>query len=85
MSTYTDDLPLSTIEREAWQRGDSLLAAVAAQAADNEDAQTEVERLQDVVGGIRDRITEANWRTGKKAELRELVEAIIGELAEGGS
>ena len=80
---YTEDLPLSDIEREAWQRGDYMLAEVAATALAATDATAEADRLQGIVDGIQERMTEANWRTGKKAELRELLEAIYNELVEG--
>ncbi len=83
MSRY-HETDYATAEREAWQRGDMAQAAAFAMALDAEEAQAETEQLRDIVEGIRERITEANWRTGKKAELRELVEAIIAELAEGG-
>lgn len=83
MSRYDVGMDFATAEREAWQRGDMAQAAAFALALDAEEAQAETEQLRDIVDGIRERITEANWRTGKKAELRELVEAIIAELAEG--
>ncbi len=83
MSRY-DEVDFETAERNAWQRGDVAQAAAFAAAADAQMAQSEAEQLRDIVDGIHKRITEANWRTGKKAELRELVEAIIAELAEGG-
>lgn len=81
---YTDtDTDYATLERNAYQRGDMALATACAAAMDAESAADEAGRLRDVVEGIRERITEANWRTGKKAELRKLIEAVINELAEG--
>ena len=74
---------LATEERNAWQAGDYQRAQALALAIDAAEDAPRVEELQDVLDAIRERITEANWRTGKKAELRELVEAIINELAEG--
>jgi len=77
------DLDLATEERNAWQRGDKRLADALALAMDADEQSALVDKLQNVVDGIRERITESNYRTGKKAELRELVEAIVNELAEG--
>ena len=81
---YGTEKDYATLERNAWQRGDYQQAEVFAELLDVEQTQSEVDRLQDIVEGIRERITEANWRTGKKAKLRELVESIINELAEVG-
>ena len=78
-----EETDFSTIERHAWAAGDQQTAQLAAAALGYEEAQQRADELENIVGGIRERITEANWRTGKKAELRELIEAIIGELAEG--
>ena len=78
-----DDMDLATEWRNAYAAADDKLAAAFALALDLTDAQAEADRLKGVVDGIRALITEANWRTGKKAELRELVEAIVNELAEG--
>ena len=72
-----------TLERNAWQRGDYEAADLLALALDAGETQAEADRLQSIVAGIHERITEANWRTGKKAELRDLVESIVNELAEG--
>ena len=77
------ELDLATEERNAWQAGDYQRAQALAQAIDASEAFDRAEALKGVVEAVRERITEANWRTGKKAELRELVEAIINELAEG--
>ena len=78
---YTD-ADLATQERNAWQAGNYDLSEALALAMRADEAETELYNLQSVVAGIRERITEANWRTGKKAKLRELVESIINELAE---
>ena len=80
---YTDR-NLAEQERAAWQAGNYELAEALAGAMQADEAETERYNLESALQGIRERITEANWRTGKKAELRELVEAIIGELAECG-
>ena len=80
---YGTKLDYATEERNAWQRGDNQQAEVFAALMEQQETLTENDRLQGVVDGIQERITEANWRTGKKAELRELVESIINELAEG--
>ena len=72
-----------TLERNAWQRGDYEQAQAFALLMEQEETLTENDRLQGIVAGIHERITEANWRTGKKAELRDLVESIVNELAEG--
>lgn len=77
-----DEIDLSTIEREAYVTGDARLAAIAALALDAEAEQDRADGLDSVIYGIRERITESNWRTGKKAELRELIENIIAELNE---
>jgi len=77
------ELDLATEERNAWQAGDYQRAQALALAIDAAEDAPRVEELQDVLDAIRERITEANWRTGKKAELRDLVEAIVNELAEG--
>lgn len=79
---YTDKA-LNEQERAAWLSGNYELAEALALAMEADQAETELYNLRSVVDGIRARITEANWRTGKKAELRELVEAIVNELAEG--
>ena len=79
---YTDR-NIAEQERDAWQAGNYELAEALAMAMEADEAETELYNLQSVVDGIRERITEANWRTGKKAELRELVKSIINELAEG--
>lgn len=79
--TY-DQSDLATLERTAFQRGDTVLAEVAGQALDLEGATDRADALQDVVEGIRARISEANYRTGKKQELRDLIDAILGELEE---
>ena len=77
------ELPLAEMERAAWQRGDHATAELILLAIEHEESVNEAERLQSLIDGIQARITEANWRTGKKAELRELVESIVNELAEG--
>ena len=77
------DTDLATEERNAWQAGDYQRAEALALAMDAGEADELASQLQGVVDGIRERITEANWRTGKKTELRELIEAIVNELAEG--
>lgn len=77
---YTDR-DLVTEERNAWQRGDYAAAELLALAMDTERDALHAEELQSKLDNIRERITRASWRTGKKAELRELVEQIIAELA----
>jgi len=78
-----EDTNLAEQERDAWQRGDYEAADLLALALDAGETQADADRLQSIVDGIQERITEANWRTGKKAELRDLVESIVNELAEG--
>ena len=80
---YDIDPDYATLERNAWQRGDHEQAQAFELLMEQEETLTENERLQGIVDGIQERITEANWRTGKKAELCELVESIVNELAEG--
>ena len=75
-----DELDLDLIERRAYVAGNLELAKISALASEAEDLQTEVGDLRDALDYIRTRITEANWRTGKKAELRELIETILSEL-----
>ncbi len=77
---YTDR-DLVTEERNAWQRGDYAAAELLALAIDTEQDALRADDLQSKLDNIHERITCANWRTGKKAELRELVEQIIAELA----
>ena len=48
------------------------------------DMQAENTRLQEIVETIDALIVESVWRTGKKTELIELIEAIRGELREDG-
>ena len=78
------DSNLSEQERDAWQAGNYALAEALALAMEADEAETSRYNLESALEGIRGLITEANWRTGKKAELRELVESIVGELAEVG-
>ena len=80
---YDTERDYATLERNAWQRGDYEQAAAFAALLEQEETLTENEHLQGIVDGIQERITEANWRTGKKAELRELIESIVNELTEG--
>jgi alkyl sulfatase BDS1-like metallo-beta-lactamase superfamily hydrolase len=68
-------------ERNAWQRGDYPLAEALQLAIDADEDQERASELQCIVDDIRDEITAANWRTGKKTELRELVEKIVAKLA----
>jgi hypothetical protein len=68
-------------ERNAWQAGNYPLAEALQLAIDAGNAEERASELQCVVDDIRDEITEANWRTGKKAELRDLVEKIVAKLA----
>jgi hypothetical protein len=76
------ELELTTEERRAWQAGDYLRAEALALAIDAGEDHERASELQCIVDDIRDEITAANWRTGKKAELRKLVESIINKLAE---
>ena len=75
-------MTLDEQERAAYMDGDLERADLFGQLMDAEDFEPENEKLSDVVEGIRGRITEANWKTGKKAELRDLIEDILKELEE---
>jgi hypothetical protein len=68
-------------ERNAWQAGNYPLAKALQLAIDAGNAEERASELQCIVYDIRDEITTANWRTGKNAELRELVEKIVARLA----
>jgi hypothetical protein len=68
-------------ERDAWQRGDYPLAEALQLAIDRGEDQERASELQCIVDDIREEITAANWHTGKKAELRELVEKVVARLA----
>ena len=83
MSRHPLDTDLSAAERKAYQHGDIERAELLGALMDSQEEESRADSLQSIVDGIRERITESNWRTGKKAELRELVEAIVNELAEG--
>ena len=71
---------LATEERNAWQRGDYVLAEAYALAMDAEDAEDLASERLAVIEKVDALIVETNWRTGKKAELRELVAAIYKVL-----
>ena len=73
---------LLTEERNACQRGDHTLAEALGVAIDFDAADTRVRDLECVLDDLRAAITEANWRTDMKAELRELVQCISVKLAE---
>lgn len=75
-------MTLDELERAAYMSGDAERADLLGRVMDAEDFEPDRDRLADVVEGIRERITEANWRTGKKAELQELIAAIVEELKE---
>ena len=75
-------MTLDEQERAAYIAGDLGRADLLGQLMDAGDLEPEWVKLSDVVEGIRGRITEANWKTGKKAELRELIGGIISELEE---
>lgn len=75
-------MTLSELERAAYQAGDTDRADLLGRLMDAEEIEPERESLSDVVEGIRARITESNWRTGKKAELHELIKGILFELEE---
>lgn len=75
-------MTLDELERAAYIAGDLERADLFGRLMNAEEFEPEVENLSDVVEGIRGRITEANWKTGKKTELRELVEDILSELEE---
>jgi hypothetical protein len=79
------ELDLLTEERNAWQRGDYPRAEALALAIAAEEDITRADNLQGITDAIRERITAANWRTGKKAELRELIEGILNDLDGGAS
>ena len=68
-------------ERNAWQAGNYPLAEALQLAIDAGEDQELASELQCIVDDIRDEITAASWRTGKKAELRDLVEKIVAKLA----
>jgi hypothetical protein len=68
-------------ERDAWRAGNYPLAEALQLAIDAGEDTERASELQCVVDDIRDEITAANWRTGKKAELRDLVEKIVAKLA----
>ena len=74
------ELDFNLIERRAYCEGDYERAELAALASESEDAQSKLADLEYKFETIRDLIVEANWKTGKKAELRELVESIADEL-----
>ncbi len=80
--TY-DQSDLATLERHAFANGDTLIAELAGLALGHEEETERSEQLQSIIDGIEQCICEANWRTGKKAELRELIEAIRNEIIEG--
>ena len=75
-------MTLDEQERAAYMAGDLERADLLGQLMDAEDFELDRDNLSSVVEGIRGRITEANWRTGKKAELQELIGDIISELEE---
>ena len=77
---YTDSPAYCELEREAYTRGDTLTAELAAAAMDGEAAQAKADELDYKLERIEALITGANWRTGKKAELRDLIEAIAQEV-----
>lgn len=63
-------------ERAAWQAGDYERAELLGLASELDAALDKV----NVLDAIYDRIVEANWRTGKKAELRDLIEQILAYI-----
>lgn len=67
---YGTEPDYAALERAAWQRGDAFQAEVYQRAL---EAQYKLEQIDAL-------ITAANWRTGKKAELRELGDAIYNVL-----
>ena len=75
-------MTLEELERAAYISGDTERADLLGQLMDAEGMEPKNIALQDVVDGIRGRIAEADWKTGKKAELRELIKDILKELEE---
>ena len=77
---YGTELDYAQLERDAWQRGDHSQADAYARALEASELETEKDEAVYKVERIQELITQANWRTGKKAELRELVEQIRDEV-----
>ena len=71
---------LLTEERNAWQRGDYELADALALAFDAEKSESRAQDLHCVLDDIHTAITESNWRTGTKGDLRKLVRRISDTL-----
>jgi len=83
-------LTLEEMEREAYQRGDQRAVEILQIASDGCIGEETVEELEDRVfvaedktERISDLITGASWRTGRKAELINLIEGIISITNEG--
>lgn len=74
------DMTLRDQEREAFMQGDHAKAELLAIAMEQEAMEETLWSAQASLDGIQAAITEANWRTGKKTELRELIEEIISIL-----
>jgi hypothetical protein len=64
------------LERQAWISGDTEKAGMLARISDGMELEDQRDNLQEKIDNILTLITEANWRTGKKAELVELIQAI---------
>jgi hypothetical protein len=64
------------LERQAWIMGDTEKAGMLACISDGLEQEEQRDNLQAKIDNILELITEANWRTGKKAELIELIKAI---------
>ena len=75
-------MTLEELERAAYISGDTERADLLGQLMDAEEYEPNANALQDVVDSIRARIAEADWKMGKKAELRELIKDILKELEE---
>jgi hypothetical protein len=70
------------LERQAWVSGDTEKAGILARISDGLDMEEQRDKMQEKLDDILELIVKANWRTGKKAELVELIQ-VIKETAEG--
>ncbi len=80
-------MDIAQIERHAYASGDMQVASLAAEAleaqtyaqeweAEFEKSDAERRRLQKAIADIEAVFGEVNYRTGKKGELRQLIESI---------
>ena len=70
------------LERQAWVSGDTEKAGMLTRISDGLELEEQRDKAQEKLDDILELIVKANWRTGKKAELVELIQA-IKETAEG--